>query len=126
MQYWAGFSFFFSLAPHLISLHWFRSRRSACLSVGLISSLTLPPSYAAVHLARRISHRARQQRAAEIALFMREKQLIGLVLKFLNRDLSARVGLQIRKELIVFLHADFAGRAHNTGTESLKVHAYSV
>ena len=65
--------------------------------------------------------------AAETASFTREKQLISFVLKLLNRDFSAGVGLQMREELIVFLHADFAGRARrDTGTEFLKVHTYSV
>ena len=53
------------------------------------------------------------RRLVEISLFMfiREKQLISFVLKLLNRDLSTGVGLQMCVELIVLLHAGFAGRA---------------
>ena len=56
-----------------------------------------------------------------------EKQLVSFVLKLLNRDLSTGVRLQMRVELIVLLHADFAGHAcRDTGTEFLKVHTYPV
>ena len=62
---------------------------------------------------------------AETASFTREKQLISFVLKLLNRDFSSGVGLQMCEELIVLLHADYAGRAcRDTGTEFLKVHTY--
>jgi hypothetical protein len=64
---------------------------------------------------------------ADISLFTREKQLISFGLKLLNRDLSTGVGLQMCVELIVLLHAGFAGRAcQDTGTEFLKVHTYPV
>ena len=66
------------------------------------------------------------QTLADISLFTREKQPVSLGLKLLNRDLSTGVGLQICIELIVLLHADFAGRACETGTELLKVHTYPV
>ena len=56
-----------------------------------------------------------------------QKQLIRNGLKLLNRDLSTGVGLQLCVELIVLLHAGFAGRTcQNTGTEFLKVHTYPV
>ncbi|OLE91754.1 MAG: hypothetical protein AUF79_02555 [Crenarchaeota archaeon 13_1_20CM_2_51_8] len=42
--------------------------------------------------------------------FTGEKQLIGFVLKLLNRDFSTGMGLQMCVELIVLLHAAFAGR----------------
>jgi hypothetical protein len=64
---------------------------------------------------------------ADISLFTREKQLISFGLKLLIRDLSTGVGLQMCVELIVLLHAGFAGRAClDTGTEFLKVHTYPV
>jgi hypothetical protein len=64
---------------------------------------------------------------AVILLFTSEKQLISFGLKLLNRDLSTGVGLQMCVELIVLLHAGFAGRAcQETGTEFLKVHTYPV
>jgi len=47
-------------------------------------------------------------------------------LKLLNRDLSTGVGLQMRVQLIVLLHAGFACRACQAGTEFLKVHTYPV
>ena len=56
-----------------------------------------------------------------------EKQLVGFVLKLLNRDLSTGVRLQMCVELIVLLHAGFADHAcRDTGTEFLKVHTYTV
>jgi len=59
--------------------------------------------------------------------FTRAKKLIRFVLKLLNRDFSTGVRLQMSEELIVFLHADLAGRiCRDTGTEFLKVHTYSV
>jgi hypothetical protein len=59
--------------------------------------------------------------AGETVSFTREKQHITFVLKLLNRDFSTEGGLQMPKELIVFLHADFAGRARrDTRTEFLK------
>ena len=55
------------------------------------------------------------------------KQLIGFLLELLDRDFSAGVGLQLCVELIVLLHARFAGRAcRDSGTEFLKVHTYPV
>ena len=55
------------------------------------------------------------------------KQLIGFLLKLLDRDFSAGVGLQLCVELIVLLHAGFAGQAcRDSGTEFLKVHTYPV
>ena len=61
------------------------------------------------------------------ALFTREKQLIGLGLKLLNRDLATGVGLQPRIELVELLHAGFANsNCLDTGTEFLKVHTYLV
>ena len=60
---------------------------------------------------------------AESASFTRTEQLISFVLKLLERDLSTGVGLQMCVELIVLLHAGYAGRAcRDTGTEFLKVH----
>ena len=60
---------------------------------------------------------------AETSSFTREKEFISFVLKLLNRDFSTRVGLQMCVELIVLLHAGYAGRAcRDTGTEFLKVH----
>jgi len=56
-----------------------------------------------------------------------QKQLIRNVLKLLKRDLSTGVRLQLCVELIVLLHAIFAGRAcRDTGTEFLEVHTYPV
>ena len=67
------------------------------------------------------------QMPADTSSFTVEKQLISFVLKLLNRDFSAGVGLQVRVELIVLLHAGFAGGAlRDTGTEFLKVHTYPV
>ena len=64
---------------------------------------------------------------AETSSFTREKEFISFVLKLLNRDFSTRVGLQMCVELIVLLHAGYAGRAcRDTGTEFLKVHTYPV
>ena len=63
----------------------------------------------------------------ETSSFTREKQLVGFVLKLLNRDLSTGVRLQMCVELIVLLHAGFADHAcRDTGTEFLKVHTYPV
>ena len=57
----------------------------------------------------------------------RTKQFISFVLKLINRDLSTRVRLQMRVELIVGLHTGFAGCARRySGTELLKVHADTV
>ena len=65
--------------------------------------------------------------AAEASSFTREEQLISFVLKLLKRDLSTGMGLQMCVELIVLLHAGFAGRGcRDTGTEFLKVHTYPV
>ena len=48
-------------------------------------------------------------------------------MELINRDFSAGVGLQLCVELIVLLHAVFAGRAgRDTGTEFLEVHTYPV
>ena len=67
------------------------------------------------------------QMPAETSSFTREKEFISFVLKLLNRDFSTRVGLQMCVELIVLLHAGYAGRAcRDTGTEFLKVHTYPV
>ena len=67
------------------------------------------------------------QMPAAAASFTREEQLISFVLKLLKRDLSTRMGLQNCVELIVLLHARFAGRAcRDSGTEFLKVHTYPV
>ena len=64
---------------------------------------------------------------AETSSFTREKEFISFVLKLLNRDFSTRVGLQMCVELIVLLHAGYAGRAcRDTGTEFLKVHTYPI
>ena len=64
---------------------------------------------------------------AESASFTRTEQHISFVLKLLERNLSTGVGLQICVELIVLLHTSYAGRVcQNTGTEFLKMHAYSV
>ena len=64
---------------------------------------------------------------AETASLSTQKQLIRNVLKLLKRDLSTGVGLQMCVELIVLLHTGYAGRVcENTGTEFLKMHAYSV
>jgi hypothetical protein len=61
------------------------------------------------------------------ALFTRDKQLISLGLKLLNRDLSTEMRLQMCVEPIVPLRAGFAGGlCKDTGTEFLKVHAYPV
>ena len=49
------------------------------------------------------------QMSAETSSFTGEKQLISFVLKLLNRDFSTGVGLQMRVELIVLLHAGFRG-----------------
>ncbi|HYR85604.1 MAG TPA: hypothetical protein VE422_16060 [Terriglobia bacterium] len=62
-----------------------------------------------------------------ILSFAGEKQLISFLLKLLDRDLSTGMGLQMRVELIVLLHAGFAGHScRDTGTEFLKVHTYPV
>ena len=67
------------------------------------------------------------QMPAESASFTGKEQLISFVLKLLKRDLSTGVGLQMCVELIVLLHTSYAGRVcQNTGTEFLKMHAYSV
>jgi len=64
---------------------------------------------------------------AKTSSFTREKEFISFVLKLLKRDLSTGVGLQMCVELIVLLHAGYAGRAcRDTGTEFLEVHAYPV
>ena len=64
---------------------------------------------------------------AETASLNGKEQLIRFVLKLLERDLSTGVGLQMCVELIVLLHTSYAGRVcQNTGTEFLKMHAYSV
>ena len=56
-----------------------------------------------------------------------KEQLVRFVLKLLKRDFSAGVGLQVRVELIVLLHAGFARSVgQDTGTEFLKVHTYPV
>ncbi len=56
-----------------------------------------------------------------------QKQLIRNVLKLFKRDLSTGVGLQLCVELIVVLHAVFAGRAGwDSGTEFLEMHTYPV
>ena len=63
----------------------------------------------------------------ETASFTRAKKHIRFVLKLLNRDFSTGVRLQMSEELIVFLHAHFAGRiCRDTGTEFLEVRTYSV
>ena len=49
------------------------------------------------------------------------------VLELVQGDLSTRVGLQMRIEAIVALHAALASRVcPDTGTEFLKVHTYPV
>ena len=56
-------------------------------------------------------------------LFTRNEQLVRFVLKFLQRDFSAGMGLQLCVELIVLLQTGFEGRVcQNTGTEFLKMH----
>ena len=66
------------------------------------------------------------RRLPHISLLTREKQPISFDLKLLNRDLATGVGVQKCIELIVLLHAGFAGRARKTGTEFLKVNTYPV
>ena len=59
-------------------------------------------------------------------LFTRNEQLIRFVLKFLQRDLSAGLGLQMCVELIVLLQTGFESACRNTGTEFLKMHSDPV
>jgi len=61
------------------------------------------------------------------ASFTGKKQLVRFELKLLNRDLTARMGLQPSVELIEFFHARLANRnSLNTGTEFLKVDTNAV
>ena len=59
--------------------------------------------------------------------FTGKEQLVSFVLKLLERDLSAGVGLQMCVELIVLFQTRLAGRVcQNSRTEFLKMHTYPV
>jgi hypothetical protein len=62
-----------------------------------------------------------------VTLFDWTKKLIRFVLELVQGDLSTRVGLQMRIEAIVALHAALASRVcPDTRTEFLKMQTYPV